>query len=79
MLPVQPPFHWVVGADGRIIVQCGEADGLPPLNLVRGVQTVVDLRLSCLQLNVIKMHARSGACRGSLSQGERLKTREQNW
>lgn len=79
MLPVQPPFYWVVGADGRIIVQSGEADGLPPLNLVRGVQTVVEVRLSQLPLTLIKLHARSGACRGSLSQGERLKTREKNW
>lgn len=34
MLPIQPPFHWCVGADGRIALQCGERDGLPPLDLV---------------------------------------------
>ena len=35
MLPLQPPFHWCVGADGRIALQCGERDCLPPLDLVR--------------------------------------------
>ncbi|KAK9827734.1 hypothetical protein WJX81_007278 [Elliptochloris bilobata] len=33
MLPVQPPFHWCVGADGTIALQCGEGDDLPPLSL----------------------------------------------
>ena len=32
---MQPPFHWCVGAGGRIALQCGERDDLPPLDLVR--------------------------------------------
>ncbi len=34
MLPIEPPFYWTVGADGRIAIQSGHQDDLPPLLLV---------------------------------------------
>ena len=54
MLPMQPPFHWCVGADGRIALQCGERGDLPPLNLVRSLFSSSDVYSGPCLLSTLK-------------------------